>query len=52
MEQLSRITSKNDGLSGIASGFHELDKITSGWQKGNMIVIASRPSMGKSIIWI
>lgn len=48
LEQLSRITSKNDGLSGIASGFHELDKITSGWQKGNMIVIASRPSMGKS----
>ncbi|GHV12351.1 replicative DNA helicase [Bacteroidia bacterium] len=37
-----------DGLSGIASGFHELDKITSGWQNSDLIIIAARPAMGKT----
>ncbi len=40
---------KNDGsISGIASGFHELDKITSGWQAPDLIIIAARPAMGKT----
>ena len=34
--------------SGNPSGFTDLDAITSGWQKGNMIVIAARPAMGKT----
>lgn len=41
--------SKNEGnISGIPSGFHELDKITSGWQKSDLVIIAARPAMGKS----
>lgn len=36
------------GLSGLASGYHELDKITSGWQNSDLIIIAARPSMGKT----
>lgn len=36
------------GASGIPSGFTELDKITSGWQKSDLIIIAARPNMGKT----
>lgn len=41
---------RDDGLSGLASGFHELDKITSGWQKSDLIIIAARPAMGKTAL--
>ncbi|SNB34467.1 Replicative DNA helicase (fragment) [Flavobacterium psychrophilum] len=37
-----------EGMSGVASGFQELDKITSGWQPSDLIIIASRTSIGKS----
>ncbi|MDR3251949.1 MAG: replicative DNA helicase, partial [Tannerella sp.] len=37
-----------DGLSGIPSGFYSLDKITSGWQRSDLIIIAARPAMGKT----
>ena len=41
--------SHNDGnISGVPSGFTELDKITSGWQKSDLIIIAARPAMGKT----
>src|SRR5690554_1431606 len=41
--------SKNtDGVSGVPTGFHALDKVTSGWQKSDMIVLAARPGMGKT----
>ena len=39
---------KEDGINGIGSGFKELDKITSGWQKSDMIVVAARPGLGKT----
>jgi replicative DNA helicase len=35
-------------LKGVGSGFTELDRITSGWQKSDLIIIASRPGMGKT----
>lgn len=37
-----------EGLSGIATGFHNLDKLTSGWQPSDLIIIAARPGMGKT----
>lgn len=37
-----------DGITGIASGFKELDKRTSGWHEGQLIAIAGRPGVGKS----
>jgi replicative DNA helicase len=37
-----------EGLSGIATGFDKLDKITSGWQPSDLIIIAARPGMGKT----
>ncbi len=37
-----------DGLTGIASGFTGLDRVTSGWQKSDLIILAARPAMGKT----
>jgi replicative DNA helicase len=51
LEAINRMkaASKNDGnISGIPSGFTELDKITSGWQNSDLVIIAARPAMGKT----
>lgn len=37
-----------DGLTGIPSGFTALDRVTSGWQKSDLVIIAARPGMGKT----
>lgn len=37
-----------DGVTGVPSGFHVIDRITSGWQRGEFIVLSARPSVGKS----
>jgi replicative DNA helicase len=37
-----------EGLSGIATGFEKLDKVTSGWQPSDLVIIAARPGMGKT----
>ncbi len=39
-----------DGLVGVPTGFTDLDEITSGFQKSNLIIIAGRPSMGKTTL--
>ena len=39
---------EKQGTSGVATGFHSLDKITSGWQKSDLIIMAARPAMGKT----
>lgn len=48
MERISQASKRATGLSGLASGFHDLDKITSGWQKSDLIILAARPAMGKT----
>ena len=40
--------SEKEGMSGIPSGFTKVDKITSGWQESDLIIIAARPGMGKT----
>ena len=42
--------SNKDGLSGIPSGFDKIDKLTSGWQESDLIIIAARPGMGKTAL--
>ena len=37
-----------DGTSGIPSGYEKLDKLTSGWQPSDLVIIAGRPGMGKT----
>lgn len=45
---IERIYNNKGQLNGVPSGFNELDSKTSGFQKGDMILIAARPSMGKT----
>ncbi len=49
-EYLSDIKSNSRGITGIASGYKKLDHMTSGFQKGDFIVLAARPSMGKTAL--
>jgi replicative DNA helicase len=48
IDEIEKAKGHMDGISGVASGFTELDRITSGWQRSDMIVIAARPGMGKT----
>lgn len=42
--------SNQKGLSGIPSGFDDLDELTSGWQPSDLIIVAARPGMGKTAL--
>ena len=48
IKQIQAAANRASGLSGLESGFHELDKLTSGWQSSDLIIIAARPAMGKT----
>lgn len=47
-EMLQKAAARTDGMSGIPSGFHALDKITAGWQNSDLVILAARPAMGKT----
>jgi replicative DNA helicase len=52
-ESFERITSlyeAGEDVTGTRSGYRELDRLTSGFQPGNLIIVAARPSMGKSAL--
>src|ERR1700742_1379615 len=48
LKEIESLKDKKDGLTGVASGFTELDRMTSGWQKSDLVIIAARPAMGKT----
>lgn len=48
IKQLEELKDKVDGLTGVPTGFTELDRFTSGWQKSDLVIIAARPAMGKT----
>src|ERR671925_435827 len=50
IDKLEELSRKDVGLTGTASGFTDLDQLTGGFQPGNLIVVAARPSMGKSTL--
>lgn len=52
VDRMSAIVDSGSGLTGISTGFIDLDKMTSGLQKANMGIIAARPSMGKTVLGI
>lgn len=49
-KHLSDIKSHSKGITGIASGYKRLDELTSGFQNSDLIVLAARPSMGKTAL--
>ena len=48
MKMLEKAANQKEGLSGLHTGFDGLDKMTSGWQNSDLIIIAARPAMGKT----
>ncbi|MCX6333852.1 MAG: replicative DNA helicase [Bacteroidia bacterium] len=48
IREIEEAGKREDALVGIPSGFTRLDRLTSGWQKSELIIIAGRPSMGKT----
>ena len=47
-QHLSSVKSSSKGVTGVSSSFKTLDKYTSGFQPGDLIIVAARPSMGKT----
>ncbi|MDX6648607.1 MAG: replicative helicase, partial [Solirubrobacteraceae bacterium] len=50
LDKLHRLSLEGTALTGVPSGFDRLDELTGGFQPGNLIIIAARPSMGKSAL--
>jgi len=48
IENIQEVGKREGNLSGIPSGYTDIDRITSGWQPTDLIIIAARPSMGKT----
>src|SRR5213076_1371860 len=50
LDKLEMVSRQGIALTGTPSGFKDLDDLTGGFQPGNLIVLAARPSMGKSAL--
>jgi replicative DNA helicase len=49
-ETITKLYEAGSDITGTASGFRDLDRLTSGFQPGNLVIVAARPSMGKSAL--
>jgi replicative DNA helicase len=50
IDEIEASNSRGDGLTGVPTGFADLDRLTNGLHPGQMIVVAARPAMGKSTV--
>lgn len=50
IKQVEAARNRKTGITGVPSGFTELDRLTSGWQSSDLIILAARPSMGKTAL--
>ena len=48
LDVIQKASANTDGLTGVPTGYHKLDDITSGWQASDLVIIAGRPAMGKT----
>lgn len=48
IQELQKLKEHKDGLTGVPTGFSALDRMTSGWQNSDLVIIAARPGMGKT----
>lgn len=49
-KEIEEVSQKSDELTGVTTGFDDMDKITSGWQPSDLIIVAARPGMGKTAL--
>jgi replicative DNA helicase len=49
-ERITKLYEAGVDVTGVPSGFRDLDRLTSGFQPGNLVILAARPSMGKSAL--
>lgn len=50
LKQIEELKDSEEGLTGVPTGFTELDRLTSGFQKSDLIILAARPGMGKTAL--
>ena len=50
LEQIEEASKQVDEITGIPSGFIDLDHMTNGWQRSDLIILAARPAMGKTAL--
>jgi len=48
MERIEQLHLAGESVTGVSSGFHDLDELTAGFQPSELVIIAARPSMGKT----
>jgi replicative DNA helicase len=48
IKEIEIAAKQTQGITGVPSGFTDLDRVTAGWQKSDLIIIAARPGMGKT----
>lgn len=48
IQRLEELKAKGNAITGLTSGYKSLDRMTAGWQKSDLIIIAARPAMGKT----
>ncbi|HEY0154786.1 MAG TPA: replicative DNA helicase [Longimicrobium sp.] len=48
-EKIEQLQNNSSSVTGVATGFNDLDEITAGFQPGDLIIVAARPSMGKCL---
>ena len=49
-QKMDALYNSNEAITGLATGFADLDEMTSGVQRGDLIIVAGRPSMGKTVL--
>lgn len=50
LEEIELRISREGTITGIPSGFHDLDHVTGGWQNSDLVILAARPAMGKTAL--
>ncbi len=48
MNEINELRKSSDGITGVETGYRDIDKLTNGLQRGDLIILAARPSMGKT----
>jgi replicative DNA helicase len=48
VDRIDELSASDGNLTGLTTGFKDLDNMTNGWQKSDLVIVAGRPSMGKT----